>query len=346
MLPAFRNRDDAWAKASGATRYVGDLSLPGMLHVALVRSLVPHARIAGIDTAQAAAADGVVGVFTAARTSTRRPTAGRCVMCPSWPGTRSASPASGWPPWWRSRGAQPRRRRPWSTLPTTSCRRSCRRRTRSPRAPRPSMTSRGATRALSFRPSDGHNLQSRVRARLALTPPRPRWPPLTTSSTRPTPPRRGIRATWSRRPASPWWTGPGTDLGDQQVALPARSQLAECLGWTRVIDIQPGPLGGDFGGKGSPMDIPLCVELARLTGGPVKLVLRYSEGPDRHEPAAPVPDPGAGRLRQQRPADRRSVWALLDGGAYAGFKPLPTVSLHGIEDCTWPMTCRPCTPSP
>jgi len=36
-------RDDARARASGAARYVGDLSLPGMLPVGLVRGPVPHA---------------------------------------------------------------------------------------------------------------------------------------------------------------------------------------------------------------------------------------------------------------------------------------------------------------
>jgi CO/xanthine dehydrogenase Mo-binding subunit len=45
---------------------VGDLSLPGMLHVALTRSTVPHGRITGIDTKRASAVDGVAGVFTAA----------------------------------------------------------------------------------------------------------------------------------------------------------------------------------------------------------------------------------------------------------------------------------------
>ena len=34
MPPAARSRDDAWAKASGAARYVADLTLPGMHHVA------------------------------------------------------------------------------------------------------------------------------------------------------------------------------------------------------------------------------------------------------------------------------------------------------------------------
>ena len=48
----------------GAGRYVDDIVLPGMLHLALLRSPVPHARIVSIDTAAAAAVDGVVAVLT------------------------------------------------------------------------------------------------------------------------------------------------------------------------------------------------------------------------------------------------------------------------------------------
>src|SRR5919198_92139 len=51
---------------TGAGTYVGNLPLDGALHLAFVRSPLAHARIAGIDTSAAAAAPGVVAVFTAA----------------------------------------------------------------------------------------------------------------------------------------------------------------------------------------------------------------------------------------------------------------------------------------
>ena len=52
--------------ALGDRGYVDDIRVPGMLHAAL--RLTDHARadVTGIDTSSAAAADGVVGVFTAA----------------------------------------------------------------------------------------------------------------------------------------------------------------------------------------------------------------------------------------------------------------------------------------
>jgi carbon-monoxide dehydrogenase large subunit len=48
----------------GAGSYVGDLKLPGMLHVALVRSPYPHARVGAIDRSAAEAMPGVVAVIT------------------------------------------------------------------------------------------------------------------------------------------------------------------------------------------------------------------------------------------------------------------------------------------
>ena len=51
---------------TGNGRYAGDIKLDGMLHLALSRSPVPHARIVRIDTEAARAMPGVVAVWTAA----------------------------------------------------------------------------------------------------------------------------------------------------------------------------------------------------------------------------------------------------------------------------------------
>jgi CO/xanthine dehydrogenase Mo-binding subunit len=53
-------------KVVGATRYTADMELPGMLHVQLVVSHLPAARIKGIDTSAASASPRVVRVFTGA----------------------------------------------------------------------------------------------------------------------------------------------------------------------------------------------------------------------------------------------------------------------------------------
>ncbi|MCY4665449.1 MAG: hypothetical protein OXC00_12350, partial [Acidimicrobiaceae bacterium] len=67
MTAAHRSgpRRDAWEKVTGRARYAVDMALPHMAHAAVVRSERAHARIAGIDRAEAEAAPGVVAVVTA-----------------------------------------------------------------------------------------------------------------------------------------------------------------------------------------------------------------------------------------------------------------------------------------
>ncbi len=57
-----RHEDDRFIVGQG--RYLDDHTLPGMLHMAILRSPLPHARINSIDTSAAAAVDGVVAVVT------------------------------------------------------------------------------------------------------------------------------------------------------------------------------------------------------------------------------------------------------------------------------------------
>jgi 4-hydroxybenzoyl-CoA reductase subunit alpha len=59
-------RVDGRAKVTGETRFADDLVFPRMLHMRLLRSTQPHARIRGIDTSQAEAMEGVHGVLTGA----------------------------------------------------------------------------------------------------------------------------------------------------------------------------------------------------------------------------------------------------------------------------------------
>ena len=59
-------RIDAPSKVSGKLKYAGDMTMPGMLHVQVLRSPHPHARIVSIDTSAAEAMDGVEGIITAA----------------------------------------------------------------------------------------------------------------------------------------------------------------------------------------------------------------------------------------------------------------------------------------
>lgn len=56
---------NALQKVTGRSLYGADLYMPGMLHVKVVRSPHPHARIIGIDASAARALSGVHAVFTA-----------------------------------------------------------------------------------------------------------------------------------------------------------------------------------------------------------------------------------------------------------------------------------------
>ena len=89
------------------------------------------------------------------------------------------------------------------------------------------------------------------------------------------------------------------------------------------------PIGGDFGGKGSVMDLPLAYHLARATGRPVKMVMRYTEelmaGNPRHPAVITL---RTGVSKDGRIVARR-VKALFNSGAYAAFKPAPSVNLGG-----------------
>ena len=58
-----RRREDP-RLLTGTARYTADLTLPGMVHAAILRSPHGHARIRSIDTSRAKGAPGVIAVFT------------------------------------------------------------------------------------------------------------------------------------------------------------------------------------------------------------------------------------------------------------------------------------------
>jgi|RhiMetdeSRZDD1v2_1073273.scaffolds.fasta_scaffold41950_4 CO/xanthine dehydrogenase Mo-binding subunit len=89
------------------------------------------------------------------------------------------------------------------------------------------------------------------------------------------------------------------------------------------------PIGGDFGGKGSLMDVALCYHLARRTGRPVKMVMTYTEelmaGNPRHPATISL---RTGVTRDGRLVAREAR-VMFNSGAYAAFKPTPMVNLGG-----------------
>jgi CO/xanthine dehydrogenase Mo-binding subunit len=109
-----------------------------------------------------------------------------------------------------------------------------------------------------------------------------------------------------------------------------RDQLARA--WSlpaESIVLHPTTIGGDFGGKGSFMDVPLCYYLSKHSGRPVKMVMDYIQelmaGNPRH-PAVMTIKTG---VMKDGTIKARQARAVFDSGAYGAFK--PTVYLRGAD---------------
>jgi CO/xanthine dehydrogenase Mo-binding subunit len=111
-----------------------------------------------------------------------------------------------------------------------------------------------------------------------------------------------------------------------------RAQIATCFGVEpATIKLHNLSIGGDFGGKGSPMEAPLAYLLARESGRPVKLVMSYTE----ELMAANARHPSTITVRTGVKRDGTITALHLDArfnsGAYGAYKPLPTLNLHGAD---------------
>ena len=111
-----------------------------------------------------------------------------------------------------------------------------------------------------------------------------------------------------------------------------RNQLAKAFNTPpEKIRVNPVNIGGDFGGKGSPMDTPVAYLLSQESGRPVKLVMSYVEellaGNPRH--------PGTISVKTGVEKDGSlcgmQIKAYFNSGAYGAFKPSQKVDIHGIH---------------
>ncbi len=101
-----------------------------------------------------------------------------------------------------------------------------------------------------------------------------------------------------------------------------REQLSAAFGIpVEHFTLHTPAVGADFGGKGSPMDIPLCLELSRRTRRPVRMTMDYAEelmaAAPRH---ASVTRVRVGVCRDGR-LQVLDVHAVFNGGAYGAFRP-------------------------
>ena len=109
-----------------------------------------------------------------------------------------------------------------------------------------------------------------------------------------------------------------------------RDRLARDLDLdAKKIKVHILPVGGDFGGKTSVLEVPLCYFLAERAGKPVKMVHSYAE----ELTAAAHRHPAVITLRTGVDGDGRlcalDVKAIFSGGAYAGLKANAEVTVQG-----------------
>ncbi|MDR7581574.1 MAG: molybdopterin-dependent oxidoreductase, partial [Armatimonadota bacterium] len=326
-------RTDAWVKLYGQAVYAGDVRVPGMLYGALVRSPYPHARILRIRTEAARSLPGVHAVLTGE--DVRYGTYGRRVrdmpvlarQVVRFAGERVAAVAAESSELAREAAALVEV--DYEPLPAVFDPEEALR-PGAPRVHEAPWTYPGAVTG----PEDPPNLQSRrvwqhgeeVEAVLA----RCRYvfdetyfvPAAHQGYLEP----HGCLAWWKPDGSVEVWAS-------NKSPHRLRAQLSACLGLPPDrIRVMPLYVGGDFGGKGSPMDVPVCVALSEATGRPVKLVLDYEEDLSctnpRHASKVRVRlgVDGEGRLRAL------DVRAVANGGAYAAFKPAEHVNLNGFGE--------------
>ena len=122
-----------------------------------------------------------------------------------------------------------------------------------------------------------------------------------------------------------------------KVPYQVRDQLSIALGLAKDrLRVNPIAIGGDYGGKGSPMDIPVAYFLAVHSRRPVRMVMDYLEeftaGNPRH---AAVVHLKTG-VQRDGTLVAHQARVVFDSGAYGGFKPTPGVNLGGASKAGGP----------
>jgi CO/xanthine dehydrogenase Mo-binding subunit len=117
-----------------------------------------------------------------------------------------------------------------------------------------------------------------------------------------------------------------------KVPFQSKQYLCEVLGIDSAeVLFHLSPVGGDFGGKGSLMDLPLAYALAKATGRPVKMVMTYSEELAAGNPRHPSLIEIKTGVKRGGKLWAREVKMIFDSGAYAAFKPNATINLPGAR---------------
>ena len=102
------------------------------------------------------------------------------------------------------------------------------------------------------------------------------------------------------------------------------------------VRVNHSTIGADFGGKGSPMDMPLCYFLAQRTGRPIKMVMDYAEEFMAANPRHPSTAWMKTGVKRDGTMVAHQAKLVFNSGAYGGFKPVPGANLPGAEHAAGP----------
>jgi CO/xanthine dehydrogenase Mo-binding subunit len=120
-----------------------------------------------------------------------------------------------------------------------------------------------------------------------------------------------------------------------------RTQLSNCIGVAKEkLVFHPTHIGGDFGGKGGFMDVPVAYFLSKKSGRPVKMLMDYTEeltaGNPRHASIIKIKT----GVKKNGTIVAHHIQFLFDSGAYASMK--PAGYLIGASTCAGPYKIDNC----
>jgi CO/xanthine dehydrogenase Mo-binding subunit len=120
-----------------------------------------------------------------------------------------------------------------------------------------------------------------------------------------------------------------------------RTQLSNCIGIAKEkLVFHPTHIGGDFGGKGGFMDVPVCYFLSLKSGQPVKMVMDYSEELVAGNPRHPSIIKARTGVKKDGTIVAHHLDFVFDSGAYGSMK--PAGYLIGASTCAGPYRMANC----
>src|SRR5919108_1907762 len=114
-----------------------------------------------------------------------------------------------------------------------------------------------------------------------------------------------------------------------------RGQLSNCIGVDKEkLIFHPTHIGGDFGGKGGFMDVPVAYFLSKKSGQPVKVIMDYTEELTAGNPRHPSIIKIKTGVKKDGTIVAHHIDFLFDSGAYTSMK--PAGYLIGASTCAGP----------